>query len=560
MTSIAPSLLEDLVSQSRELYSLPSVAVQVLELTNHPKVDAAKLKACIELDPALTTKILRVVNSSLFGLTRQVSDLNQALALLGTQPLKLLVLGFSLPDGLFADVSGDVLTRFWKHTLTRAVAAREISQQFWNIPGDEAFIAGLLADLGILVLMQGLGNEYAAFYRRVLDAGVDLAAVERNAMGFDHRQLTAQLLNFWGMPAALVEAVKDAADREEQASATEREKALPHVLHLAELVSALLAEARPDVLSDVLLIGEESHRFDAHKLDALVAQLQERVEQLADVFSLQLPEEKSYNDVLADAHQQLVQTAAAAAGDAVRARFESLNERIDAFQLQDEVRTLAEAVADRHSKGGLKSRRGGSASRARGHEPTASGKQGMFAPTARGQHAESMKPAASAFKAEEHENWEHPSLLGELIAAVFACRQARCALSLLLLEIDRFEQVQVELGPLGTYGIEHQIQVACDRIDLAGANVMQLLEHRFALILPDCDRRGAVEAGNQLLRELRTAADGEEGRAFTVSIGASTVALPPRNFPPADLVTSAERCLNGAKLSGGNALKSIEMY
>jgi HD-like signal output (HDOD) protein/GGDEF domain-containing protein len=560
MTSIAPSLLEDLVTQSRELYSLPSVAVQVLELTNHPKIDAARLKACIELDPALTTKILRVVNSSLFGLTRQVSDLNQALALLGTQPLKLLVLGFSLPDALFTDVSGDVLTRFWKHTLTRAVAAREISQQFWNIPGDEAFIAGLLADLGILVLMQGLGDEYTAFYRRVIDAGVDLAAVERNAMGFDHRQLTSQLLSHWGLPTSLVEAVKASGDREEPENASEREKALPQVLHLAELLSAMLADVRPEVLTDLLSAGAEYQRFDAQKLDPLVAQLQERVEQLADVFSLQLPEGRRYADVLTHAHQQLVQTAAAAAGDAVRARLETLNARIDSFQLQDEVRTLAAAVADRHAKKGFNQRRGGSANRMRPNEMPTSGKHGMPTPASRAHHVEPMKPAPSATKFDEHENWEHPSLLAELVAAVFACRQARCALSLLLVEVDRFEQVQADLGPLGTYGIEHQIQGACDRIDLPGANVLQLLEQRFALILPDCDRRGAVEAGNQLLRELRSAADGEEGRTFTVSIGASTVALPPRNFPPVDLVTSAERCLNGAKLSGGNGLKSIEMY
>jgi GGDEF domain-containing protein len=320
-----------------------------------------------------------------------------------------------------------------------------------------------------------------------------------------------------------------------------------------------LADDRSDVLSDLLAAGAEYHRFDAHKLDLLVAQLQERVEQLADVFSFELPEGRPYGDVLAHAHQQLVQTAASAAGDVVRARFETLNARIDSFQLQDEVRTLAASVADRRSNTGLKQRRISSGVRMRPNEMPNSGKHGMPTPAARPHQAESAK-SASSVRTEEHENWEHPSLLGELIAAVFACRQARCALSLLLVEVDRFEEVQAELGPLGTYGIEHQIQVACDRIDLPGANVLQLVEQRFALILPDCDRRGAAEAGNQLLRELRTVADGEEGRTFTVSIGASTVALPPRNFPPVDLVTSAERCLNGAKLSGGNGLKSIEIY
>ena len=95
------SSLESLVVRGERLFSLPAVAMKVLELTANPEVDTHALKECIENDPALTGKILRVVNSSLFGLSREVCDLQQALALLGTKPLKLLVLGFSLPGQLF---------------------------------------------------------------------------------------------------------------------------------------------------------------------------------------------------------------------------------------------------------------------------------------------------------------------------------------------------------------------------------------------------------------------------------------------------------------------------
>src|SRR3990172_4386482 len=128
--------LDRLAAKAGQFYSLPVVAMKVLELTNNPKVDIAALKQCIENDPALTTKVLRVVNSSLFGLSRTVSDLNQALALLGTKPLKLLVLGFSLPGGFFAGVAGEIIARYWRHTLVKAVAAREISERFWGQPGD----------------------------------------------------------------------------------------------------------------------------------------------------------------------------------------------------------------------------------------------------------------------------------------------------------------------------------------------------------------------------------------------------------------------------------------
>ena len=94
------NLLDQLVERAGSLFSLPAVAVEVLELTAQPRIDTRALKACVERDPALTGRLLRVVNSSLFGLSREVTDLNQALALLGVKPLKLLVLGFSLPKTL----------------------------------------------------------------------------------------------------------------------------------------------------------------------------------------------------------------------------------------------------------------------------------------------------------------------------------------------------------------------------------------------------------------------------------------------------------------------------
>jgi HD-like signal output (HDOD) protein len=87
------SLLERIASRAITLYSRPTVAMEVVQLTEQPHVDARAIKECVEKDPALTSKILRVVNSSLYGLKSPVADLNQALALLGIKPLKLLVLG-----------------------------------------------------------------------------------------------------------------------------------------------------------------------------------------------------------------------------------------------------------------------------------------------------------------------------------------------------------------------------------------------------------------------------------------------------------------------------------
>src|SRR4051794_29620611 len=101
-------LVRQLVEQSGQLYSLPAVAADILRLTNEPRVHPRDVRTCLERDPALAARILRVANSSLFGGARQVTDLNQALTLLGIRPLKMLVLGFSLPKQLFAGLEAEV--------------------------------------------------------------------------------------------------------------------------------------------------------------------------------------------------------------------------------------------------------------------------------------------------------------------------------------------------------------------------------------------------------------------------------------------------------------------
>lgn len=189
-----PSQLEQLAAQATTLYSRPTVAMELLRLTEQPAVDARELKDCVAQDPALACKLLRVVNSSLFGLNRPVADLNQAIGLLGIKPLKLLVLGFTLPDTLFAGLAARQLQWYWTNTLTRAVAARLLSEQLWNQPGDEAFTSGLLHDIGILVLLRELGEPYARFVNGVIDEGCNLATLEQDTLGFEHVELSAALL------------------------------------------------------------------------------------------------------------------------------------------------------------------------------------------------------------------------------------------------------------------------------------------------------------------------------------------------------------------------------
>jgi HD-like signal output (HDOD) protein len=435
-TESSPSVLAHFVQRARRLYTLPAVAMKVIELTGHPKVDVRKLKECIENDPALTAKILRVVNSSLFGLSREITDLNQALALLGVKPLKLLVLGFSLPAELFDGLESHVLERYWRHTLTKAVAAREIAESIWKIQGDEPFISGLLQGIGMLALIQDLGEDYLAFLDRVQSEGADLAALESKALGFDHAILSARLLDHWGLPPSVCQAVGMQHDVERLTSLDSAQADVPQILHLAELCSALLTQQRPDVLQELLDVGQRYRGLTTDQLEQLVGSLDEKVRQLADVLSLQLPDDLHYADILASAHARASEVAE-----------QWITEGGGEEQLLGEVGALAALARRVASQDALRSSDGLASpieeSKGLHHASGDMCREGSRESAAA---VRESLPPASAVGADAATD---PQLVGRVASAVASCRQARCELTLLFTQLDRYDELMHDAGPAG---------------------------------------------------------------------------------------------------------------
>ncbi|MBN2477224.1 MAG: HDOD domain-containing protein [Pirellulales bacterium] len=561
----AAIVLDQLTTQAGRLYSLPAVAMRVLELTDSPRVDTRALKECIENDPALTAKLLRVVNSSLFGLSREVSDLNQALALLGTKPLKLLVLGFSLPTGLFSNVQEEILGWYWRRTLIRAVAAREISETWFHTPGDEAFIAGLLRDLGLLLLIQQLGEPYVKFVKKVIDRGSDLTAMERKSMGFDHTTASAKLLSYWGLPETLIEAIAYDGSPSLSSAKPSSDKALPRILRIAELFARLLADGRSAALHEVLEAGQEYRDLSSEQLEALVDDLQQKVQQLADVLSLKLPNGLDYRDVVVQAHAQLAAVAEETVGDIVHVPVGGVVPS-EEDALLAELRGLAEAVVQVSRQpvavvsevetppptGPQRSQR-----------PTPRAAESARAESAHAEPAHAKPGRAESAQVSAASAPAEPALLARLTVAASACRQSRSPLSLLLVQLDHVDELRWSRGVNGFETLPPFLESVCRNVDHPAAVCLRHGESGTALVLPDCERRRAVELGNQLTREVRRLApvDGHSQRhPISVSVGVATVAMPPKNFIAEDLFAAADRCLYAAHASGGSLVKSIEIY
>ncbi|MGL4513870.1 MAG: HDOD domain-containing protein, partial [Lacipirellulaceae bacterium] len=318
--------LERLVARAGHLYTLPSVAAELVRLTDEPTIDPTAIRRAVERDPAITAKLLRVVNYSVRGNGAGISDLGQAIALLGVRPLKLLVLGFALPDRLFDGVAGGSLRRYWTETLTRAAAARAIADLAWDRGGDEALVAGLLQGLGQLVLLQQLGSAYGELTTRLDELAADtaptvplveLSALELENLGFDHRTLSAGLLRSWRLPDALCDAIDLQTEPEKIAELRGDEARLPQVLRLAELLTQLVARRRLTVLNALADEGALYCGFTKRHINTLVGSLQGRVDGLAEAMRVELDHGRDYERVLVAAHARLSIVAEAASGQLI---------------------------------------------------------------------------------------------------------------------------------------------------------------------------------------------------------------------------------------------------
>jgi HD-like signal output (HDOD) protein len=508
------AVLDHLAARAAQLYSLPCVAAEVLQLTGSGEVDRPAIKACLENDPALTTRILKVVNSSLFGLTRKVTDLGQALALLGVKPLKMLVLGFSLPDQLVAETEKEVLTEYWRHTLLKAAGCREICRRLFPARAEEAFTAGLLQDVGELVLIQQLGASYISFRGQVRKDQRPLREAEWLALGFDHVELSARVLSQWGMPPAFVAIVTG-----KTGDAPSPDQDVIKVLQVAELM-AHVVESGADRIG-LAAAARDELGLTAEQVQEILDVLTLRAEELARILSLELP---ARAELSAAAHARLAETSAqmleASSEETLLKHMQELQAQLQAAARQQLTQPAGQQVV-----------------------------HGAERPRQKGRPAAPVQQQASLVGDEQ--------LWNEVNAAIARCRGEKRSLSLVLF------QAHGMVGRGGApcpYPTPQQLLGALERWSQDRGTGLVLPPSSFALLWEGCKRSEGFELARHLLRLAQEGSHTEEGvlaSGWMLSAGLATLTLPPRNFPPDELIAAAQRCLAGALLSGGT-VKSIE--
>ncbi|HYO24230.1 MAG TPA: HDOD domain-containing protein [Lacipirellulaceae bacterium] len=540
-----------IVRRAGALYTLPAVAVEVLRLTAHPKADVRALKECLQQDPALTAKVLRVVNSSLFGLSHSVGDLNEAVALLGIKQLKLLALGFSLPEQLFLDIASEQLDWYWSTTLARAVAAREVSEQLFKRSGDEAFLAGLMQDLGVLVLLRELGAPYAQLVAESFETQADLRELEQTALGFDSRQLTAGLLAHWKMPDELVRGVAEPRCVKRLARSRDEHAPLTRVLHLAELLAQLVGQHRLSVLPDLLEAGRLYCEMTKSRLNDLVAGLEPKVRQLAGVLSLEAARSPHYAQVLSQAHEAMARVAESIAGP------------VEARGLDADATPQAERKTQPPT--GTVSLNEVHAAVARFLNQPAPAEPPAPAPAqsprrswTREELPPPVSPSGPSATASLPFNHNHlADFEVQLTLALGQCRAERQPLSVVMAEVHPSEPLTAEQAKI----LERVLEAACRGGAVQGALASAPSPGRRVLVLVGRDRQEAVAAARgiveRLLHMTGPLSRGGQLAPCVAAAGVASIAEPAKNFQGARLLETADRCLAAAITSGG--VKSLEV-
>ena len=204
-----PPTIEEVVRQVREIATLPQIALKVIEVAKDPDAGAADLKAVVEGDPVLSARVLRMVNSASCGIRATVTNLHQAISYLGFRQVRNLALTASVAEIFQEDerIGRYQRSELWRHLVSVGVCARMIAARC-RIPNfDDAFLAGLLHDIGIILEDQQVHESFKGLIG-ALTEGRTLSSQEQEWLGFDHCALGALLAEAWKFPASVQAAIR----------------------------------------------------------------------------------------------------------------------------------------------------------------------------------------------------------------------------------------------------------------------------------------------------------------------------------------------------------------
>ncbi len=294
--------LAELNKDGIQLPSPPAIAVRILETVKKEEASYGELARIISADPALTAKVLKISNSTFYGLPHKITTIEKALSVLGVEVLKNIALSFVISkETRGKEGEGFDFDYFWKRAVTTAVGA-ELTAKLLRCKNDDIFVCSLLQDIGVLIMYYCRPHDYL----RVLDAkkasGKPVFEEERRGFGFDHQEIGAELLESWGLPEHIYAPIRHHHDGD----LPEEYRMTGDLLRWGASLSAVYhGSHRSERVQELKKDLAERFKLGGEAVDALVDSVAEKSVDILSSFEIDPGNMKPFSILLQEANDEL---------------------------------------------------------------------------------------------------------------------------------------------------------------------------------------------------------------------------------------------------------------
>lgn len=285
---MSTSEVQDLVNSASELVSLPEISIRVNELANDPESTTDDMGKVISQDPALVARMLKIANSSYYGVSKEVETITRAIAILGMKKIRDLVISTAASD-TFDGIPNNLITMqdFWHHSLYCGLLAQILSKKSKKIKSESMFIAGLLHDIGQLLMFNKLPEKSHETILLLMEGSEELETyeAERHVFGFDHMQVGSELIKKWNLAPVLQECVQFHHE-------PQNAKDFPAEVALINIANAVAVMADFDSMSaddEIPMINPISWEYTGLSKDDLPEAIKKAQEEIKEIESVLFP-------------------------------------------------------------------------------------------------------------------------------------------------------------------------------------------------------------------------------------------------------------------------------
>ena len=193
-----------IISKMQDIKSFPQFVMETMRKLNDPESNAADVAKSLSRDEGLVLRILKLANSAAYGLSRNISNISEAIALLGYKSVSNIILAATVYSAMDKGLSGYALDRgeLWRHSLMVAYTSRYLAKITGKVGTEDAYVGGLLHDIGKVILNDYVRFGYGIIVKMVEEKHIPFTEAELQVLGFDHAMIGEILVERWGMPDA----------------------------------------------------------------------------------------------------------------------------------------------------------------------------------------------------------------------------------------------------------------------------------------------------------------------------------------------------------------------